>query len=280
MLISRLVAGSLALGLLPGVVKSDCIPRDFLSLTLETSDTRPAIAQALEIAYPGASVDTVDGIVTIDGTDMPLGAPQERSVLARIADATIYGQFAIVYPLSFDPAPRREPWFDPGRIRNDPMFRALYGTRETQIAATLRRVTYTGSRTQARFSATTRQCVATQLQAAVDAIADEGAQMDRFFETVGGSFNWRVIAGTQRLSAHSFGIAVDFNTQLGGYWRWSGEQEGAVGDYNNHYPEKLVHHMERFGFIWGGKWHHFDGMHFEYRPELILFARLQEETQR
>ncbi len=65
MLISRLVAGSLALGLLPGVVKSDCIPRDFLSLTLETSDTRPAIAQALEIAYPGVSVDTVDGIVTI-----------------------------------------------------------------------------------------------------------------------------------------------------------------------------------------------------------------------
>jgi hypothetical protein len=36
--------------------------------------------------------------------------------------------------------------------------------------------------------------------------------------------------------------------------------------------------MERFGFIWGGKWHHFDGMHFEYRPELILYARLVQEA--
>ena len=30
----------------------------------------------------------------------------------------------------------------------------------------------------------------------------------------------------------------------------------------------------RNGFIWGGKWSEFDLMHFEYRPELILLARL------
>ena len=102
--------------------------------------------------------------------------------------------------------------------------------------------------------------------------------MDSFFATVGGSFNWRVIAGTERLSAHSFGIAVDFNTELGSYWRWSGAAEGKVGDYVNLYPEALVRQMERFGFIWGGKWHHFDAMHFESRPELILYARLVEKT--
>jgi hypothetical protein len=27
--------------------------------------------------------------------------------------------------------------------------------------------------------------------------------------------------------------------------------------------------FERHGFIWGGKWGHFDTMHFEYRPELL-----------
>jgi hypothetical protein len=26
--------------------------------------------------------------------------------------------------------------------------------------------------------------------------------------------------------------------------------------------------FEAHGFIWGGKWHHFDSVHFEYRPEL------------
>jgi uncharacterized protein involved in tellurium resistance len=106
--------------------------------------------------------------------------------------------------------------------------------------------------------------------------------MDPLFATVGGSFNWRMIAGTERLGAHSFGIAVDFNRALGGYWRGSGAVEDNVGDnfgdYANRYPEVLVRQMERFGFIWGGKWHHFDGMRFEYRPELILYARLVEKT--
>ncbi|MDP3291618.1 MAG: M15 family metallopeptidase, partial [Sulfuricurvum sp.] len=23
------------------------------------------------------------------------------------------------------------------------------------------------------------------------------------------------------------------------------------------------------GFIWGGRWYHYDTMHFEYRPELL-----------
>ena len=112
----------------------------------------------------------------------------------------------------------------------------------------------------------------------MDAIALQGPAMDSFFATVGGSFNWRMIAGTKRLGAHSFGIAVDFNRVLGGYWRGSGAAEGKVGDYVNLYPEALVRQMERFGFIWGGKWHHFDAMHFEYRPELKLYARLVKKT--
>jgi peptidoglycan L-alanyl-D-glutamate endopeptidase CwlK len=28
--------------------------------------------------------------------------------------------------------------------------------------------------------------------------------------------------------------------------------------------------FENHGFIWGGKWYHFDTMHFEYRPELLV----------
>jgi hypothetical protein len=28
--------------------------------------------------------------------------------------------------------------------------------------------------------------------------------------------------------------------------------------------------FEKHGFIWGGKWYHYDTMHFEYRPELLL----------
>ena len=38
-------------------------------------------------------------------------------------------------------------------------------------------------------------------------------------------------------------------------------------------PDEIVAAFERHGFIWGGKWAHFDSFHFEYRPELIRAAR-------
>lgn len=274
MLRSRLVAIALALGLLPlPSAARACEIRDFLALGLPEASGRSPMALALELAYPGVAVDETAQTLAVGGRTFALGGHANRPMRERIADPSIRDQFAQVYPLDFDLSRRLEPWFDPGRARHEGMLRALYGQSEAEVAADLVRVEYRGATARARFAISSRHCAARQLQAALDAIAAEGAEMDRFFTSVGGSFNWRVISGTSRLSAHSFGIAVDFNTSLGGYWRWSGETEGRVGHYDNRYPEALVRHMERFGFIWGGKWHHYDGMHFEYRPELILHAR-------
>ena len=122
-----------------------------------------------------------------------------------------------------------------------------------------------------------QQNVACQIQAALDALTPLKVDEGPAFSNIGGSFNWRVIAGTQRLSAHSFGIAFDLNAMLGGYWRWSGETEGQVGPYQNKLPRRVVETFERYGFNWGGKLHHYDGMHFEYRPELILHARIIQQ---
>jgi hypothetical protein len=33
--------------------------------------------------------------------------------------------------------------------------------------------------------------------------------------------------------------------------------------------KSVVQIFEDNGFIWGGKWHHFDTVHFEFRPELV-----------
>lgn len=38
--------------------------------------------------------------------------------------------------------------------------------------------------------------------------------------------------------------------------------------YINTFEMKIVEIFERHGFIWGGRWYHFDTMHFEYRPEM------------
>ena len=34
---------------------------------------------------------------------------------------------------------------------------------------------------------------------------------------------------------------------------------------------ELIAIFEKYGFIWGGRWYHFDTMHFEYRPEILLY---------
>ena len=39
--------------------------------------------------------------------------------------------------------------------------------------------------------------------------------------------------------------------------------------YVNRIPKEIVKVFEKHGFIWGGRWYHYDTMHFEYRPELI-----------
>ena len=40
--------------------------------------------------------------------------------------------------------------------------------------------------------------------------------------------------------------------------------------YTNRIPIEIAEVFEKYGFIWGGKWYHFDTMHFEYRPELLI----------
>jgi len=97
-----------------------------------------------------------------------------------------------------------------------------------------------------------------------------------------GGYNWREIAGTQRMSYHSWGLAVDIQPKsLGGkaiYWQW---ERGRNNDWmlvplekRWNPPDPVIKAFEKEGFIWGGKWPLYDNMHFEYRPELHEFVRL------
>lgn len=250
---------------------ADCPVRDFLTIPLAAGGN--AVAVALETAYPGSTF-TDAAFTTADGTAIPYAPPRDAGPAARLDGATIGDMFVYTYPLTFDLESRLQAWNDPGRLRNEAFFRALYADSEAAARDTLVKVTFNGQSVTTAFSVTTRNCVSTQLDAALTEIETLSPGIDVYFDQSGGSFNWRVIAGTNRLSSHSFGAAIDLNADLGGYWRWSGRPEGNAGPHDNKIPAELVAIMERRGFIWGGKWHHFDGMHFEYRPELILFARL------
>jgi hypothetical protein len=98
--------------------------------------------------------------------------------------------------------------------------------------------------------------------------------LQQFVRNPAGTFNWRPIAGTNRLSVHSFAAAIDINLDRADYWRWSGAKPGNVPRFRNRIPVEIADVFERHGFIWGGRWYHYDTMHFEYRPELIAIGRL------
>jgi hypothetical protein len=64
-------------------------------------------------------------------------------------------------------------------------------------------------------------------------------------------------------------MAVDIAVRRAHYWRWSRPDGSGAYPYQNAIPFEIVRIFEKHGFIWGGKWYHYDTMHFEYRPELL-----------
>jgi len=148
--------------------------------------------------------------------------------------------------------------YDPGRIRNEAFFRKMYGNSAAEVRRHLTTVDWFGRKVRV----TTVNAVADHLRAVVRELKKLGPEYRKYLVPPGGTFTWRTIAGTHRLSVHSFGAAIDINVKHSDYWRWS------KGGYRNRIPLKIVKAFERHGFIWGGKWYHYDTMHFEYRPEL------------
>ncbi|WP_420744378.1 M15 family metallopeptidase [Roseovarius sp. S1116L3] len=247
--------------------------RDFLQEPLPITPVQALWKEAIGLAYPNVHVRAASqSRIMYGGTAIDADAPTARAAPEMIKKPTVGDQFTIVYPLSRNLDLRLTPFYDPGRARNGHFFGLLYGATPAAVERDLETVTAG----PALFRVTRRHGVSCQLAAAIADLDLSNAEIAPFFREVGGSYNWRRIAGTERLSAHSYGIAIDVNAALGGYWRWTGATEGDVGAYQSKVPWRLVETMERRGFIWGGKWHHFDGMHFEYRPELILYSRLME----
>ncbi len=66
-----------------------------------------------------------------------------------------------------------------------------------------------------------------------------------------------------------YGIAIDIAIKHTHYWRWSKPYANGVRAYRNALPWEFVEIFVHHGFIWRGKWHHFDTMHFEKCRELL-----------
>ena len=234
-----------------------------------------ALLDTLVEAYPDhlAGHDGAN-LLWKDGTRMPFDdGRRDKSFDQLLDEADIEDQFHWPYPRGQTAGP---PGFnvDPGRARNTAFFTKMYGDcRKGEVARNLVEIVWLPGHGAARIKATRVNGVAERLKdvsAALDALPKE---LIKYLKPTAGIYNCRAIAGTNRPSVHGFGAAIDINVKFANYWRWT--KPGADGryPYRNQVPRAVIEIFEAHGFIWGGKWYHYDTMHFEYRPELLRAAR-------
>jgi len=150
---------------------------------------------------------------------------------------------------------------DPGRVRIESILVAAYGGKD--VASRQVRVRFLGN--PVRVHRKIAPALARVEQRLIRARTAD-ARLAPFLRRLSGGFAQRKIAGTDRISAHAFGIAVDLDSSQSDYWRW---QRDKPLRWRNRIPQAIVDAFEAEGFIWGGRWYHYDTMHFEYRPELL-----------
>lgn len=219
-------------------------------------------------AYPQA-LSGSDGTTLTwrDGTRMPVGpAHAGQDAEALLGNASILDQLDAVYPAG---APLAVPTGDPGRIRNQALFDKMYGDCAAgQVTPNLVRVAWLPQSWNQAVSITSVNGIDHQLEAVSRELDALPAEFKKYVHPVAGTYVCRAVAGTGRKSTHAWAAAIDLNTAYSDYWRWSRRADG-VFVYRNRFPPEIVAIFERHGFIWGGRWSHFDTMHFEYRPELL-----------
>jgi hypothetical protein len=220
-------------------------------------------------AYPD-SLAGFDGVNLIwrDGTRMPVGVGQpDKSMQEQLRHGSILDQLRLAYPVGAPLLP--VPQQDPGRVRNRAFFDKMYGDcRSGQVAPALVPVVWLPKTWGHVLRITSINGVDRQLAAVSRELDALPAEAKRYLYPLGGVYACRAVADTGQTSMHGWGAAIDINTAVSDYWLWH-RAGGGIPVYTNRVPAEVVDVFERHGFIWGGRWVHFDTMHFEYRPELL-----------
>ncbi|MBO4351385.1 MAG: M15 family metallopeptidase [Proteobacteria bacterium] len=222
----------------------------------------PEKAQRILQAYPDLHLQYRDNrILFEDGTAIVFDDGRTKDFASLLDESDIEDMFSMVYPSEGEP----EYLQDAGRSRCEAFFRKMYGHDARRVKKNLVTVLWFGEKL--KFSRING--AAEHLKAVADEIAKDHPELISYMKSAG-TFYWRKVRGANRLSSHSYGIAIDIAVKQSNYWRWdySKASETDTIGYQNRIPMEIVDIFEKHGFVWGGRWYHYDTMHFEYRPEI------------
>ncbi|MCR1950924.1 MULTISPECIES: M15 family metallopeptidase [unclassified Clostridium] len=164
---------------------------------------------------------------------------------------------------------------DPGRGRAYSFLNSIYGSNQNQIEKNLSSFSTSCGNVMFNKNAKAGESLKKALNEARE-LSKTDNKVNNYIFPISGGYNYRVIQDTGRLSPHAYGIAIDLSRNDADYWKWVDKTKGSKRIEG--YPKELVKVFEENGFVWGGKWEHFDILHFEYRPEIILKSKYFAET--
>jgi hypothetical protein len=234
----------------------------------------------LMMAYPGYITGVEAGkdgnvyAVLKSGKRIIYDDRKQKSFEQKLGNADLQDMMEQVYPIA-GINKLQSINSDPGRIRAYALFKDIYGGSKAQAQANL--ISIKTGYTSLSFNKNNGAAQALQgVMKELMPLCQSNSKIRSCVYPPSGTFNYRTISGTNLLSPHSFGIAIDLAVDGRDYWKWASRKDGEKR--LSSYPMEIVQAFEKNNFIWGGKWGHFDIMHYEYRPEIILKSRYHREN--
>ncbi|MDQ7832389.1 MAG: M15 family metallopeptidase [Desulfovibrionaceae bacterium] len=226
-------------------------------------------------AYPGVIVDVVDEdgrifVVTRSGRRFIYDDGRAKSAQEALDDPDLQDMLAQPYqpgPMDGDPRAGEHP----GRRRVTDFLTEVYGRNAAEVSSACRPVRFLDRTVPFNSRNGAADALGRVAARLTELVSRDPGLRDVLYPVVG-TFNWRTIAGTNRLSMHALGIAIDINPGRNPYWRHHRRPSDRLARRQS-FPKEVMEAFEAEGFIWGGKWAEYDIMHFEYRPELLMKAR-------
>ena len=228
-------------------------------------DTLPEGVRKLMNAYPSQIIGYSNNhLIMVNGERIVYDDKRRKDFVTMLDDSDPEDMLKMIYDRQVKTPLNKK--YDAGRSRCEQLFKAMYGHSAVEVQQKLTEVDWFSQRI--RFSSV-NGC-ADSLRAVAYEISLNPKLLPYMKQS--SSFYWRAVRGAKRQSAHSYGIAIDINTSFSDYWLWSNQKskETDTIEYVNRIPIEIVKTFEKHGFIWGGRWYHYDTMHFEYRPEYLL----------
>jgi hypothetical protein len=228
--------------------------------------------ERLKQSYPNMIIDYDEELLILkNGTKFHISDHRiDKTFQELLEKPDIANMFYAPYPEGTIPK-QPDKNIDPGRVRFEPLFVAMYGDcRKNEVAKNLRTIKWLPNHGGGSVTITKINGVDTALEAASRDLDELPDDLIKYLKPTAGTYNCRVVGGTNYMSMHAYAAAIDINAKYADYWRWALNVHGEP-KWTSRIPLQIIRIFEKHGFIWGGYWYHYDTMHFEYRPELLSF---------